>query len=100
MRFFSKLVFICNGCFIVAVVLRFVEIMKNKNNGASFHGAIGYQPVESTIIVLGYGAVFLNFFFFVSGIYWLMKNRGQQIPLWIVVFNMALFPLQVCYFLA
>ena len=64
MRFFSKITFICNCCFVVAVILRWVENTNKKNT--DFDGAIQLQPLKSTFVVLGYGAIFVNVLFLIS----------------------------------
>jgi len=95
MRLFSRIVFICNICFILAVILRFVEMsMRAKGN---FNGAIKFQPLESTLVILGYGAVFLNFFFILMLIFRLI-NKKPTFPRWLVFFNVMMFPLQLYYF--
>ena len=96
MRFFSKLVAICNICFILAVILRLVEISMRK--AGNYDGALKYQPLEATVVVLGYGAIFLNVIFVLFSFYWLLTKKIQLISRWIVLFNIILFPLQVYFF--
>ncbi len=96
MRFFSKLVAICNICFIIAVILRLVEI--NMRKAGNYDGALKYQPLEATVVILGYGAIFLNVIFVLFSIYWLLTKKIQLISRWIVLFNIVLFPLQVYFF--
>jgi hypothetical protein len=96
MRFFSKLTCICNFCFIISIPLRLIEIINNKKAG--FNGAIPLQPLESTVVILGTGAVILNLFFCIASVYWFYKGRIKQLPLWIVLFNLVLFPVQIVYF--
>jgi len=97
MRFFSKITCICNVCFLLSIVLRIVENLHQQKG--NFNGAIKLQPLESTVVVLGYGAVFINFIFFAISLYWILSGRVKQLPLWIVFFNLVLFPVQVIYFL-
>lgn len=96
MRFFSRIVFICNICFIIAAILRLVE-MSMRSNGNS-NGAIKFQPLESTLVILGYGAIFLNVFFVFLSIYWASTKRLGLLPRWLVVINLIMFPIQVYYF--
>ena len=56
MRFFARIVFICNIAFIASAILRFVEIKNSAKGNANL--ALKFQPVESTLVVLGYGAIF------------------------------------------
>ena len=58
MRIFSKIVALCNICFIIAVILRAVELAKRAKG--NHEGAIPFQPLESTVVILGYGAIFIN----------------------------------------
>jgi hypothetical protein len=97
MKFFSKFVFICNACFLIAVVLRFVEFgvssaISNNTN------AIKFQPLESTIVVLGYGAILVNFIFLLfcafSGIF----KITIQVPSWMKIISAVFFIIQVVYF--
>ena len=96
MRFFSRIVFICNCCFVVAVVLRYVELLKRTKS--DFNGAIPFQPLESTLVILGYGAIFVNVIFILLFLYFLLAKKSMLIPRWIVLFNVCIFPLQVYYF--
>jgi hypothetical protein len=96
MRFFSKITFICNVCFLVAVVLRAIENYRQRAN--NFTGAIKLQPLVSTVVILGYSAIIINFIFSIISLYWILSGRVKQLPLWIVFFNLVLFPMQVFYF--
>lgn len=95
MRFFSRIVFICNVCFIIAVVLRFVELSKRAKG--NFDSAIPFQPLESTLVILGYGAILLNALFLILSVYWMLTKKIKGIPRWIVFINLLVFPLQVYY---
>lgn len=97
MRFFSKLIFICNICFILSVVLRYVEV----NNDAAGNNAdvIGFQPLQSSLIVLGYGAVIFNFIFLLSSLVFFIFKKTLPFPAWILLFNLILFVTQLVYFL-
>jgi hypothetical protein len=96
MKFFSKIVFICNLCFVASVVLRLVENTKKKTG--SFDGQILLKPLESTLVVLGYGAIFINLFFVLACGYLFAVKKIKQIPLWIVIVNLVFFIIQVYYF--
>ncbi len=96
MRFFSRVTVICNFCFIIAVLLRWVEI--SRRTSGNFNGAIKFQPLEATLVILGYGAIFLNAAFLFSCIYRKLAKRMQLIPRWIVLINVLIFPFQVYFF--
>lgn len=96
MRILSKFVFICNGCFIAAVLLRFVEnINKKKGN---FNGAITLQPLESTLVVLGYGAIFINCIFNFLVLILLLLKKEQPVAKWLIWSNFLFFIIQLYYF--
>lgn len=96
MRFFSKLIFICNLCFIAAVILRWVENV-NKQKG-NFDGAIKLQPLESSIVVLGYGAIIFNFIFNLTILTLLWLKKDMLVPKWLIWFNFLILIVQVYYF--
>jgi hypothetical protein len=97
MRFFSKLVVICNCCFIIAVILRVIENLHKKE--AVFNGMIKLNPVESDFVVLGYSAILINFIFNVVMLILFMTKRKPIISIWIIRFNLLLLLLQIGYFL-
>ncbi len=96
MRIFSKIVFICNCCFIASVILRFVE-KSNKSKGITDH-AIPLPFLEGTIAVLGELAMVINIFFCAIALILLLMKKIKQIPLWIVVFNFIILLAQVYWF--
>jgi len=96
LRFFSKLVFICNLCFIAAVILRQVE-NANKKKG-NFDGAIKLQPLQSTIVVLGYSAIIINIILNLVMLVKFLLRKEQQLPKWLIWFNFLILLAQVYYF--
>ena len=96
MRIFSKLVLICNLCFVAAVVMRFIEMGRRANG--NFDAAIPVQSMESTLVLLGYGAIFLNIFFFISFLIYFMRSKIQSVSRLVIVINLVLLPVQVWYF--
>ena len=97
MRFFSKIIFICNICFIAAVIFRYIEI--NADKAGENPNVLGFQPVESTLIILGYGAVLFNFIFLLSYLIAYFFKKEIAVPKWILLFNLVLFFIQLIYFL-
>ena len=85
MHFFSKLVFICNGCFIVSVVMHFVEA--GHNGIAKTDTAVPLQFAEGTIAVLGLISLLVNAIFCIVFAGLATAKKTKQIPLWIVIFN-------------
>lgn len=96
MRFFARFTFICNVCFIIAVILRAVELSR-KTTG-NFSGAIKFQPLEATLVILGYGAIFVNFVFLLLLVYLGISRKLNSLPAWIWVFNLLIFPFQFYFF--
>ncbi len=96
MRFFSKIVFLCNCCFLITVVMRLVELRQKTSDIKS--DSLLYQPFQSTLIILGYGAIIINALFFLLGIYSIVFNKQPITPRWMLFFNLILFPVQIFYF--
>ena len=97
MKFFSKVVFICNCCFILAVILRWVENMQKKEG--NFNGAIQINSLESMLVILGYGAIFVNLVFNISLLLLFVLKSKHAVPKWLVYTNILFFFLQIYYFL-
>jgi hypothetical protein len=97
MKFFSRIVFICNCCFIIAVGLRLYENAHKKDG--NFNGAIQIQPLESTIVVLGYAAVFINLIFNLILLGFFITKKNWNVPRWLIWGNFILLLLQIYYFL-
>jgi hypothetical protein len=96
MRFFSKITFICNCCFVVAVSLLYININNvHKNSGGE---AIQLQPIQSTIAILGYGAIILNLVFAIVLTYFFVRRKPKQVPLWQILINLVFIPIQLYYF--
>lgn len=96
MRFLSKLTFICNLCFIATVIILWYEnAHKQKGN---FTGLIKLQPLESTLAILGYGAIFVNLIFNIALLIGKISGVKQSIAKWIMWFNFLLLLLQIYYF--
>lgn len=97
MRFYARFVAICNACFIIAAILRLIEL--NRRIKGNFDGAIGFQPLESTLVILGYLAIFFNLFFIILQAIRLMRGRPPVNGKWLTWFNLMMFPVEVWYFL-
>ncbi|MEO6404051.1 MAG: hypothetical protein ABIY51_07740 [Ferruginibacter sp.] len=97
MRFYSRFVFICNACFIIAAILRLVEM--GRRTRGNFDGAIGFQPLEASLVVLGYSAVFFSAAFVLVMLFAIVQKKKYTIPRWLLWFNMMMFPIEVYYLL-
>ena len=96
MRIFSRLVFICNLCFLASIVMRSIEVAKRSKG--DLDPAINIQALQGTLVVLGYGAIFLNIAFVVWAVWALATARSRNLPHWLVWFNMLVLPVQIWYF--
>lgn len=96
MRFFSRIAFICNACFIIAVILRYWEL--SRQHKMVFDGLVKLQPLESTLVILGYGAILTNILFAMLMLLFFVFRVKPDVPVWIKWFNFLLLPLQVYYF--
>ena len=96
MKFFSKVVFICNGCFILAVLLRWIENAHKKNG--NFNGSIQIQPLESSIVVLGYSAIVINALLNIILLTLLFTRYNHSVAKWLIWVNSVLLFVQIYYF--
>lgn len=96
MKFFSKVVFLCNLCFVAFVVLRQLE--KGRDIAGNKEAVIPLPALEGTLVVLGVASILINFIFIiVCGIFLLVK---KQIPVakWLLWVNLLFLLLQFIYF--
>ena len=96
MKFFAKVTFIFNVCFLLNVLLTILPLGKNANG--NFDGILGYQPLVSTLVILGQTAIFLNLAFIILYLVRYATKKGQGIPRWIAFFNLIILPAQLYYF--
>lgn len=92
MRFFSRLVFICNVCFLISVPMRFWENME--------HGkTITRLPfLEGSIVILGLvlAAIFNSIFVFIV-LYRKSIRKPLAVTRFLLWFNLILFPIEIIY---
>ncbi len=96
MRLFSKFIFISNISFIIAVIMRFVSFQEHQ--AMSSTDAVGFQPLKSTLIILGYGAILFNLIFLIVILIQKLLQKPQVVPLWIILASFFFFVIQVIYF--
>ena len=94
MRFFARLVAICNLCFIVTVVMRYIE-----NDTANKTGAeLTKLPfIQNTLVVLGYSAIIMNFIFLLVFFYLLLTKRLVRVPRFLLIFNLVVLAWQIIF---
>lgn len=76
--------------------MRIVENAHKKNG--NFNGYIKLQPLESTLVVLGYGAIFINFIFNIFLLVLFVTKTTQAVAKWLIWANFLFLLLQVYYF--
>jgi hypothetical protein len=97
MRFFSKIVFICNICFVAAVILRLVE--KDYVSNGNHDAIIPLPALQGTLVVLGFiVAVMLNFIFALCCLIFLLLKKQHNIAKWLVWINLLFLLFQLFYF--
>lgn len=96
MRFFSKIVFICNLCFVAAAILRLVEISHNVEGNKD--SIIPLPPLQNLLVTLGFSAILLNFIFALLCLAYLLLKRQHNIAKWLVWVNLLFLVFQVIYF--
>ena len=96
MRFFSRVVFICNCCFVLAVILRFVEGAHKLNGHAT--EVITLHPLASLLVTLGYGAIVVNFIFNVFLAVLKVIKFKHKVTKWLIWANFLFLVIQVYYF--
>ena len=96
MKLFSKFVFICNLCFLATAILRYVEL--GNDHLSKNIDAISFQPLKSSLIVLGYSALLFNLIFFLMFI--LLKTIGKttKVSTWLIVVNSVMLFVEMVYF--
>lgn len=97
MKFFSKIVFICNICFILSVILRFVELYNKKQSGHE-NNVIPLPFVEGTLVVLGVFAIFINLFFCLMCTVRWVRKREVFMPKWLLITNAVILLFQFIYY--
>ena len=96
MRFFSKIVFICNLCFILSAIMRLVEFGMRK--AGNINAVIPLQAIEGTIVVLGFvAAILFNAAFVFIVLY--RKSLRKTLPVHNIIlwFNLLLMPVEIWY---
>jgi hypothetical protein len=88
LRFLSRVAFICNICFVLASVLRYLPETPD-------------NPLIQDIITLGYiVAIALNLFInlIVIILFFLRRVWASGVPRWLLITNFIFFVIQILYF--
>jgi len=95
MRFFSKITVLCNACFLLSVVFWYVE--RHSKPGESTGQILPLPWLESTLVILGYGAIIVNLLFLLLYFIFVSLKMNIKIPKWIIIFNVIIFCSQVYF---
>ncbi len=95
MRIFSKIVFLCNVCFLITAILRLINMSSDKKDAGE---ALIFQPLVSTLVILGYGAIILNIVFNIIGLIFFLLKKPQLVAQWLIWVNFLFLLVQICYF--
>ena len=96
MRIVSKFIFICNACFVGAVCLRYVAF--NKINLTKSNEALDFNPFGSSIVVLGYAAILMNFLFLLTFLFYKTFKKNMDVSSWLMLTSFLFFIAQIIYF--
>ena len=95
MRFFSKIVFIGNICFIISAVLRIAEL--NYRKAGNTDNVIPFPALEGSVVVFGLFAILLNAAFVFIILFRKSIRRPVPVSRFIIWFNLLMLPVQVWY---
>jgi len=98
LRFLSKLVLICNGCFLVSVIMRYVERRAVPEAGSP---ALSPLPFYfQWMLILGMVAVLLNLLFLLlCGVY-VLTGKALPVSRWLLWVNGLFFLFELLYYLS
>lgn len=94
MRFFSKIAVLFNVCFLVALVLRYLE--KQPHEGKAMQ-VMPLPWLEGTFVILGYTAIIVNVLFLLLVFIFYSLKANINIPRWIIIFNIIILCCQVYF---
>ncbi len=95
MRHFSKFTVLCNLAFLASVVLWYIEF-HNKQAGHN-ERVIQLPWLESSLVILGYGAIIVNLFFLLICFIFVSLKVRLKVPQWMIIFNVIMFICQVYF---
>lgn len=96
MRLFSKIAVLFNICFLLYVVLWYIESHKTYEGKSA--QAIPLPWLEGSFVVLGYTAIFVNALFLLLAFIFYSFKATVKIPRWIIIFNIIIFCCQLYFY--
>jgi hypothetical protein len=95
MRFFSKITFICNLCFVASFILRLISISNEKKG--NLNEVVALDPLRNSIVVLGLLAVIVNFLFCMAVLFTWQRKREIPVAKWMIWANLLFLLFQLYY---
>lgn len=95
MRFFSKIAVLFNACFLIYIVLWYIE--KHNNYEGNATQILPLPWLEGTFVILGYTAIIVNVLFLLLTFVFYSLKMNIKIPRWIIIFNIIIFCCQVYF---
>jgi len=95
LRFFSKIAVLFNACFLVYVVLWYIE--KHNDYEGNATQILPLPWLEGTFVILGYTAIIVNVLFLLLTFIFYSLKMNIKITRWIIIFNIIIFCCQVYF---
>ena len=95
MRFFSKIAVLFNACFLIYIVLWYIE--KHNNYEGNATQILPLPWLEGTFVILGYTAIIVNVLFLLLTFVFYSLKMNIKIPRWIIIFNIIIFCCQIYF---
>lgn len=95
MRFYSKFVALLNLCFLITVAMRYY--MAHFASNSRTDGALISQPIDGTISILGYLAIFVNIIFIVIFLVQYPAKKMNNVGKIVLYFNLLILPAQLYF---
>ncbi len=92
LRFFSKLVLICNGCFALSVLFRYAGKAREAESLAPLPLYLQW------VLILGMAALLLNLFFILTCAGYFAFRKPTGIARWLILLNAAFLVFQLLYY--
>ena len=98
LRFLSKLVLICNGCFAVSVIMRVLERRAVHEAGAASLSPLPFYL--QWMLILGVAAVLLNLLFLLLCGAYAISRKPLPFSRWLLWLNALFFVFELVYYLS
>jgi hypothetical protein len=93
MRFFAKLMFLCNVCFLVAAFFHYAKMYQT---AGSFPQPLNF--LKGTIVIVAEVGWIFNFVFVLAAGIAVLLKKTWPVPKWIYWFNAAVLVFQIYYY--